>query len=623
VCSSAIRDKKKRKERCIMRKIVLLFFVALFMTVPAMAVPSTVSINCTVDNDNKTVTVSYTSDPCRIRAFGLDITVDTNRITRVDVCDANYRIYPGQISIVDGDVNSYKTPYDPCDLGDANVAVEMGSLYTTDPCYATDVNAGYNKIPGLSGTLLKFYVGGDCNYTLDVNVARGGIVMEDPYEAPSFTRPLCIGHIGGGMLYYDFGDAPDNAYKTLLLSNGPRHSMTGPTTGTGPILGLLIDAEGDGVPTVNCTGDDAAGLADEDGIKFGKLIINETGTVTVKVTNGPGKLDAWIDWGNDSSFAQPIDKLVFNEGSTVNTGDNVRTFTVPGESAGIAEETTLYSRWRISTAGTPDYYGPASSGEVEDYHNPADPCQRLQWHVPNVVGDLNTVGLAKLLQNGLKVTIVSEVNCVNDVDTVLRTVPPYCTYPDNNMVNMVVAVRPPTPGAATIPTPAHGATCVTLTTDLSWTPGANTATQDVYWGTTNPPPIKASGVPVGTTTYDTGTMPIYTCYYWQIDELNACGVKTTGTVWRFRTGPTNSLWPCCATCLGDVTNDGWVKSTDVSALDLLLRTAPLNRYQYTSPKYNACGDYNQDGWNKSTDVSAIDLLLRPLPLNRLKCPTCP
>ncbi|MFA5251547.1 MAG: PASTA domain-containing protein, partial [Phycisphaerae bacterium] len=190
-----------------MRKIVLLFFVAMFMAVPAMAAPSNVDITCTTEviGDVNWVTVSYASDHNLIRAFGLDINVapiegvDGNII---DVCDINpnYRIYPGQISIVDGDVNDYYTAYDPCDLADHNgvITVEMGSLYTTDANYASDVNAGYNMIPAASGILLKFAFRNACVYTVDVNARRGGIVMEDPNEMPGLDNPLCSGSVCGG-----------------------------------------------------------------------------------------------------------------------------------------------------------------------------------------------------------------------------------------------------------------------------------------------------------------------------------------------------------------------------------------------------------------------------------------
>ena len=177
-----------------MRRIIL-FVAVLFMTVPAMAV-SDVNITCTVDGDE--VTVDYNSSENLIRAFGLDITVDTGNITDVCVVDANYRIYPGQIVIVDGAVTDYNTPYAPDDLGDANVTIEMGSLYTWDTNYISDANAGYGMEPGTSGTLLKFYVDASCHFTITENLVVGGIVMEDPEEEPTVTDPLCEGDVDLG-----------------------------------------------------------------------------------------------------------------------------------------------------------------------------------------------------------------------------------------------------------------------------------------------------------------------------------------------------------------------------------------------------------------------------------------
>jgi len=183
-------DEKKRKERCIMRKFVLVV-ATLFMTMPVMAV-SNVDITCSSYGNE--VTVSYDSDVNRIRAFGLDITVDTGNITDVCVVDANYRIFPGQIVITSGNVTAYGTCYDPCDIGDANVTVEMGTLYTLDSNYSGDPNAGYRTTPpSKSGTLLKFHVDADCNYTIAENTLRGGVVMEDPTEDGNVT--LCSGDV--------------------------------------------------------------------------------------------------------------------------------------------------------------------------------------------------------------------------------------------------------------------------------------------------------------------------------------------------------------------------------------------------------------------------------------------
>ena len=144
-----------------------------------------------------------------IRAFGLDINTDTNKITQVVVLNPNYRIYPGQI-----DINVYRlilinygTPIgDPCDiLGQSQDSIQMASLLRWVRCTLWtpttfgDANAGYGMKPEANGVLLKFYVGGDCNYLINENAIRGGIVMEDPTEEPNVT--LCSGHVGVVVVY--------------------------------------------------------------------------------------------------------------------------------------------------------------------------------------------------------------------------------------------------------------------------------------------------------------------------------------------------------------------------------------------------------------------------------------
>lgn len=440
-----------------MRKIVLFVAALLFMAVPVMAV-SDVTITC-VDDDVNMVTVSYASDTNRIRAFGLDIIVDTNRITRVDVLDPNYRIYPGQISIVEGDVNDYYTAYDPCDLGDANLAIEMGSLYTFDTNYISDANAGYGKRPGLSGTLLRFYVAGDCNYTVDVNVRRGGIVMEDPYETPSIDSPLCSGSIGG---------APPPC----------------------PVPGIIGLSK----------------AAAEAAIVAANLVVGTETPVT---------------------SCAPADQVLTQD--------------------------------------------PAEDVELE------------------------------------------------------------CGV---GVVSFTYAVNPPAPGAASNPTPAANGKCVgtgttSLSATLSWTPGANTATQDIRFGTTTTPPVVSAGVPVGTTTYAATGMSVYKRYYWAIDEINACGVKTTGTVWCFTTGAQTGK-PCCnneaTVCLGNVNGDTYIRSTDLGALTTMITAFGPPSYRCTtaagSTTCKPCNDINGDGFIRSTDLGALSTMITGFggPSYRHTCP---
>jgi len=93
------------------------------------------------------------------------------------------------------------------------------------------------------------------------------------------------------------------------------------------------------------------------------------------------------------------------------------------------------------------------------------------------------------------------------------------------------------PNTPSNPSPANGATDVSITTDLSWTGGdpnsGDTVLYDVYFGTPSSPPIvmhNQSG-----TTYDLGTLLYSTTYYWRIVAWDNHGARTAGPIWSFTT----------------------------------------------------------------------------------------
>lgn len=157
----------------------------------------------------------------------------------------------------------------------------------------------------------------------------------------------------------DFGDAPDPTYPTLLASNGARHTVV-----PGLMLGNLIDAEANGQPDPGAMGDDnnpPAGPDDEDGVVMPVLVPGQPATATVTVT-GTGRLNAWIDFGGDGSWATPGDQIFTNVGLA--TGTHVLKFTVPNTAPwGI----TTFARFRFSTAANLAPTGAAPDGEVEDH----------------------------------------------------------------------------------------------------------------------------------------------------------------------------------------------------------------------------------------------------------------
>jgi len=162
------------------------------------------------------------------------------------------------------------------------------------------------------------------------------------------------------QIKYDFGDAPDPTYPTLLASNGAYHVISN------LMLGTQVDAESDGQPDAAATGDDLANFDDEDGVVFtSPLKPNQTATVDV-TSSGPGMLDAWIDFNANGSWE--AGEVIFSS-APLTAGVNNLSFVVP---AAAAENTSTFARFRLSSTGGlgPDGIYPTGvvpDGEVEDY----------------------------------------------------------------------------------------------------------------------------------------------------------------------------------------------------------------------------------------------------------------
>ncbi|MCA9023731.1 MAG: exo-alpha-sialidase [Planctomycetaceae bacterium] len=157
----------------------------------------------------------------------------------------------------------------------------------------------------------------------------------------------------------DFGDAPNSAtFPTTLANDGARHVITGNTL----FLGTIRDAETNGQPNATATGDDVAGMADEDGVAIGAL---ETGTnVPVTVTAavpGAAFLNGWVDFNRDGDWDDAGEQVFVNQ--AVSNGVNNLTIPIP---AG-AVIGTAFARFRLTETAGYSYFGLAPNGEVEDY----------------------------------------------------------------------------------------------------------------------------------------------------------------------------------------------------------------------------------------------------------------
>jgi hypothetical protein len=99
------------------------------------------------------------------------------------------------------------------------------------------------------------------------------------------------------------------------------------------------------------------------------------------------------------------------------------------------------------------------------------------------------------------------------------------------------------PGAPTLLSPANGASGVSLNPALSWAPGAEATSHDVYFGTSSnavatatPGSAEFKGNQTAMS-YPLSSLQLNTTYYWAIAERNVFGT-TRGPVWRFTTTAT-------------------------------------------------------------------------------------
>ncbi len=201
---------------------------------------------------------------------------------------------------------------------------------------------------------------------------------DHPMMGESIDLAFAItGEPGGGEL--DWGDAPDPTYPTLAGSGGANHFIV-----PGVFLGAAVDAELNGQPDGTATGDDLAGIDDEDGVIFTSALLPGMGATVDVTASVDGVLDAWIDFGGDGSWAEPGDQIF--AGEPLVAGVNSLSFVVPiGAAPGVT-----FSRFRFNTAVALPYGGPASNGEVEDHRVSIEQGHTYKW-IQNP--DLSTTGM--------------------------------------------------------------------------------------------------------------------------------------------------------------------------------------------------------------------------------------
>ena len=207
----------------------------------------------------------------------------------------------------------------------------------------------------------------------------------EPYDGPWFELIYPSEHImwpesidlafvitgEHGPTYKDWGDAPDPTYPTLSANFGASHTIV-----AGFQMGMLIDAEPDGIPHPNALGDDMNNMQDEDGVMFTSPII-PGGTATVDVDMSfslGGVLDAWLDFDGDGGWGEFGDRIFAGVPLAGGLINNL-SFPVPAS----ARPGVTYARFRLSQNGVASFTGAAPDGEVEDYEVVIEVGEEWKW----------------------------------------------------------------------------------------------------------------------------------------------------------------------------------------------------------------------------------------------------
>jgi hypothetical protein len=151
--------------------------------------------------------------------------------------------------------------------------------------------------------------------------------------------------------------------------------------------------------------------------------------------------------------------------------------------------------------------------------------------------------------------------------------PPYGNPFDAYYVDDAAGVwlgTPHPPAVPANPKPADGATKVDVTKDLSWMNSdpdiGEDVYSDIYFGTTNPPPLLKANI--FETTYDVGIMQFHTKYYWKIIAHDNHGQVTEGPIWNFTTASVPDITPPTVTI--EKPKNGYFYIKDNSGIQRLL-----------------------------------------------------
>lgn len=342
---------------------------------------ATVSDNDYLDNDG---TIVFTGAAGEL----LQITVLVNGDMKVEA-NETFTVNLGAFILAPAGVTSAGSPQSGTILNDDSATVTLtgggsaneGNTGTTPRVFTATLNnpvqggfsISYTTTDGTATTADNDYVDNDgpdlvfagtAGETETITVLVNGDLIVEANETFTVTLGTITGapagvSVGGapqtGTITndeIDFGDAPDPTYPTLLASNGARHN-----TILGFHLGATIDGDLDGQQSAMANGDGA----DEDGVTLPAVMVTGTNADIVVNASSAGLLNAWVDFNDNGSWADPGEQVFTN--TPVVAGNNNLSFAVPP----AAVVGTSFARFRFSSASGLSFTGDAADGEVEDY----------------------------------------------------------------------------------------------------------------------------------------------------------------------------------------------------------------------------------------------------------------
>ncbi len=294
---------------------------------------------------------------------------------------------------------------DKTDYNTGTTQKNVGSGWVSIPDNTSGTAFPLDATP--NGVLLGTALPADTTWYVRFDVTLKNINSAGVYEE---ITNCDIAYTGGGTVQScntslvaanEWGDLPDT-YGTSLAANGPRHSPTDTNPALTLKLGDYYDRDLQGQPSTGADGDDLNQTTppkadDEDGIVIaGSQPGWQTGSgvIGVTVANGPGCLNGWLDFTNDSGATPPAADGNFTKSGgydtyttysehiiqnlKVSSGSTQVPVTLPSGTVDPAKG--LYLRFRLSP---PDGSGNCTAaiaptgfvagGEVEDYIiKPAD-----------------------------------------------------------------------------------------------------------------------------------------------------------------------------------------------------------------------------------------------------------